>query len=511
MKYNLIFILVLFAKMSNAQFDYFIHTYFPYTDTLYADDFQSEIQLNDSSYLCAGWSTDYYNYGFSWVAKIDKFGNMIKQMKIDDTTTFTDGSSFNKIIETYDGQFVITQFLQTETPKEGRSGLVKINGNLDTIWTRNYPPYNGTDWTGLQSCIQTFDFGILAVGNNSIIGNANSTDFYILKTDSLGNKLWDTSYGGNAYDAAWDVVQTPDSGFLVIGITRSFGAGNLDNYLIKINKDGKKLWQKTYGTPLGEGATQIIKLSDNNFLLVSGATKGPGLYDDNEGVLIKINNNGTKIWQKDYGRPVLNDELWGAVEMPDSGIIAAGVMWVDTFNTHSAFAWVIKTDKNGNQLWEHLYNILSPNMVQDNYVFGIIKTNDGGVLLHGFATDTLSNTISKQDGFLLKLDSLGCNDSLCALSAAYQENYFNTAQAFDIFPNPANEQINIAITDGLNKWQQPFFIQIIDLTGRMVYSNRYTPPPNNIITIENLNIANGSYLIKLKTQNYENTKLFIKQ
>nr|MBK9651566.1 T9SS type A sorting domain-containing protein [Bacteroidota bacterium] len=488
-----------------------MHTYYPFTDTLNAEKFASLIQLTDSNYLAVGASTDQFTYIYSWLAKIDNQGKMVKQIKLYDTTVFKDGSQFSDIIQTYDGNFMISQVLINVAGNAKNVAMVKMNTTLDTIWTKIYSTYVGSSHTVSDACIESFDKGILAVGTcwNHLI--VNSSDFYMLKTDSLGNKLWDTAYGGNDYDAAWDVVQTPDSGFLVIGITRSFGAGNLDNYLIKIDKDGKKIWQKTYGTWFSEGPTQIFRLYDDNYLIVAGGTKGPGLYDDSDGTLIKINSSGTKIWQKDYGRPVLNDELWGAVEMPDSGIIAAGVMWVDTFNNHSAFAWVIKTDKDGNQLWEHVYNILSPTVIQDNYVFGIIKTNDGGVLLNGFATDTLSNSISKQDGFLLKLDSFGCNDSLCALSATYQENYFNTIQEFGVYPNPVQQQINIAMSAGLTKLHEPINIQIMDVTGRIVYSNRYTAPPTNIITIENVYVYKGIYLIKLKTQDYENTKLFIKQ
>jgi len=93
---------------------------------------------------------------------------------------------------------------------------------------------------------QTTDGGYILVGETWSFGAGNE-DIYLIKTDANGDTLWTRTYGGTVRDEGWAVRQTTDGGYIVAGYTQSFGAGWDNVYLIKTNSNGDTLWTKTYG------------------------------------------------------------------------------------------------------------------------------------------------------------------------------------------------------------------------------------------------------------------------
>jgi hypothetical protein len=101
-----------------------------------------------------------------------------------------------------------------------------------TEWTQTYGGTSG-DWC--FSVIQTVDGGYALAGRTDSFGAAGS--FWLVKTDSSGNMLWNQTYGGASSDAALCVVQTGDGGYALVGSTDSFGAGWTDFWLVKVAPD----------------------------------------------------------------------------------------------------------------------------------------------------------------------------------------------------------------------------------------------------------------------------------
>jgi hypothetical protein len=122
-----------------------------------------------------------------------------------------------------------------------------------------------------QRVVSTTDGGFAIAGQviHGVSPNANG-DAYLIRTDALGNALWEQTYGGTLYDAASDLIQTPDGGFFLLGWTRSYGAGQRDFYLIKTDSMGNQQWQRVYGGGGSESGANIISLSNGNYLLSGG-------------------------------------------------------------------------------------------------------------------------------------------------------------------------------------------------------------------------------------------------
>src|SRR5205085_4609235 len=107
----------------------------------------------------------------------------------------------------------------------------------------------------------------IMVGDADTVTNGlGDTDIWIIKTDSNGNKVWEKVYGGSKNDGGKTIENTSDGGFIVGGITRSFGLINPNYYLVKLNSTGDLDWQKTsYGTQYHDHAYRAIETSDYGF------------------------------------------------------------------------------------------------------------------------------------------------------------------------------------------------------------------------------------------------------
>ena len=104
---------------------------------------------------------------------------------------------------------------------------------------------------------------------------AGKSDAWIVKIDKDGNKVWDKTFGGKSYDGATSIIQSQDGGFVVAGYTCSKGAGERDTWIVKIDKYGSEVWDKTFGGKDWDQANSIIQSQDGSFV-VAGYTESKG-------------------------------------------------------------------------------------------------------------------------------------------------------------------------------------------------------------------------------------------
>ncbi|TDQ16570.1 helix-turn-helix protein [Algoriphagus boseongensis] len=102
-------------------------------------------------------------------------------------------------------------------------------------------------------------------------GSDTECDIQLTLKNDQGEILWQKIYGGSSYDKAGGVASTADGGFLILGSTSSFGKGNYDVLLIKVNANGEVLWQKTYGEFFNEYGYQITQMSSSGNFEIEGS------------------------------------------------------------------------------------------------------------------------------------------------------------------------------------------------------------------------------------------------
>jgi hypothetical protein len=156
-----------------------------------------------------------------------------------------------------------------QSSEQGDVMLTGFNTDGLIYWRKKYgDPIRGESPGGL---IMTNDGGFAVTGQNTRnIGTEIDGQLYLLRIDAQRDSIWQGSYGGNYNEWGSSLLQTPDHGFLLLGWTRSYGAGQRDFYLVKTDSVGNQQWQKTYGGNGSESGSCIIALSDGNYMLCGG-------------------------------------------------------------------------------------------------------------------------------------------------------------------------------------------------------------------------------------------------
>jgi len=213
-----------------------------------------------------------------------------------------------------------------------------INGQI--TFQKVYPTTYDKD---SREVLPTPDGGYIIAG---MTNNADITDcdLYVMKTDYAGEFVWGKIYGGAKPDYAYGIIETGDGNYFVIGYSQSFGGGDMDAYLLKIDPLGNVIWEKTYiGFGYDEGR-EIIKTQDGNFVIVGSTNSNLSSQD---AFLMKIDLTGAVIWIKYYGGNAV--EFGNSVqECPDGGLILTG----QTFSYgQGGDAFLVRTNANGDTLW----------------------------------------------------------------------------------------------------------------------------------------------------------------
>jgi len=276
--------------------------------------------------------------------------------------------------------------------------IIETNGS--SIGEISYEEFNrtfGRDADDRASYVQpTPDGGYILAGETASYG-AGGSDAWLIKTDADGKEVWNKTFGGAKDETDWNVQPTSDGGYILLGATKSFGAGNADAWLIKTDSDGNKVWDKTFGGPADDFGKSVQPTSDGGYILAGyTASFGAGIFDV---WLIKTDLGGREIWSKTFGGANL-DATWTVQQMNDDGYILAG----QTFNYGNgnilySDAWLIKTDSRGDKLWDKTFGGTALDSIDS-----VQPTSDGGYILVGV---TFSDGAGQSDAWLLKTDSQG--------------------------------------------------------------------------------------------------------
>ncbi len=205
--------------------------------------------------------------------------------------------------------------------------------------------------------IQINDGGIIVIG---LITSLDSTNGYILKLDRFGNKVWDKVIGGVGFDEINAAVKTKDGGFATVGSTQKKDRFDSDIWVIKFDKNGNKIWEKTFGGDFDDFASVIIQTDDGGFLI--GGVKSyckesvSNLLTKNVKDLwiIKLDKNGKKEWERVFNKSY-SEEIFSIQKTKDGHFLIGAISAVNGANK-KVLAWIIKVDSLGNKIWEKLFD-----------------------------------------------------------------------------------------------------------------------------------------------------------
>ncbi len=258
---------------------------------------RSMIQTTDGDYALAGMGME-IAVGIIdfWVVKVDSSGNQQWNMAgFDyDSTMNTNWGGANSIVQTSDGGFALAGGTSNS------SYLVKLDSQGNVQWRQSY---TGID---VSSLITVND------GDYIMAGSSNG-DFWLAKVNSTGEIQWSHTYGGEAVSYCTSMVQTSDGGYALAGFVET-STSESNALLIKTDSLGNMLWNQTYNGPSGYfEANSIIQTSDGGYVLAGGS---------NTVFMIKTNSDGKLLWNQTYGE--LGGEVaWSVIQTSDGGYALA--------------------------------------------------------------------------------------------------------------------------------------------------------------------------------------------
>jgi hypothetical protein len=447
-----------------------------------------------------------------WVVKTNSTGNIEWQNTI--------GGSGDDILysveQTFDGGYILGGASNSNISGDKTENCI---GDLD-YWIVKIDSFGNLQWQNtiggsgidiLYTTQQTFDGGYILGGasNSNISGdkteNSNGiNDYWIVKTDSLGNIQWQNTIGGSDNDILRTIKQTTDGGFILGGWSGSDISGDktensngfLDFWLVKTDTIGNIEWQNTIGGADMDGLYSVQQTFDGGFILGGGSEssisgdKTANNYGASDYWIVKTDSIGNIQWQNTIGGSN-GDYLYSIQQTSDSGYIIAGLSNSNISgnktenNSGGGDFWIVKIDDTGNIQWQN-----SIGGSNDDGAYYIQQTHDAGYIIGGWSISNISGDKTENswnnswDYWIVKLFP----DTITGIAQLPQlPNY-----PISISPNPLTTQSKLTFK---NPNKEKLLFTLYDITGRVTESVSTT---NNEIILTKGSKPAGVYLFNLK-------------
>jgi hypothetical protein len=354
------------------------------------------METADAGYVFAGYTRS-YGAGDSdiWLVKVKPKMNLEHRRNLGGTDVNigwsrayggTEDDFAYSLVQTVDGGYALTGYTQSYSSNLDFY-LVKTDAVGNMMWSKNY---GGASSDVAYSVVETSDGGYAIAGQTNSYGVGGQPDFWLVKTDSAGNKLWNKTYGGASGETAFSLVQTDDHGYALAGGTNSYGAGGADFWLVKTDSYGSALWNETYGGDNLEVALSLVQTVDGGYAMAGYANSSDTSLDF---WLVRTDSAGNALWNRTYGGE--NREIaYSLVQTIDGGFALAGFM---NSSSSGYDFYLVKTDAVGNMVWSRTYGGAG-----DDNGCSVVETSDGGYAIAGF-----THGPSGADFWLVRTDSAG--------------------------------------------------------------------------------------------------------
>jgi hypothetical protein len=348
------------------------------------------IQTNDNCCTIAGVS-----HRFFLLAKADLDGEILWWK------TYQTGEA-TCVIQTNDNGYAVAG--------SGDVNFIKTDFSGNILWAKNF--MNGSNTFKINSIAQTSDGGYILAGYTPA-GNYPQWDL-IIKTDSNGSTVWSRSYGTEkAQSFATDILVVED-GYVLAANSQLYG----------LDSEGSVKWEEPSIV-----ANSLTRTSDGGYLLTASAGS----------TVVKTDQEGKEQWRKTYrlGSQNIYNYLNWATETIDGGVIACGT----AYPNYAGVAWVIKTDADGNEVWNVTANHIS---LCDSQAASITQDADGSYVFTG-AINRLGNS-SLSEVWLAKVSSNIMNPTSVEVPASVIGGYSSPTPSIPEYPTTAILCVSLAVT-----------------------------------------------------------------
>jgi len=452
-------------------------------------------EVENGGYIIGGYSGFQYPEGSClFIAKLEANGDTIWIKKYENITTVLNSNIF----ETQNEQFIVVGTWQASNTSINQIFLMWIDTDGIIMWEKSQLLRNSKGF----SVRQTFDKGFVLAGSTEKYGNGQN-DLLILKTSILGDSTWAKTYGGAGSDYGYEIKQTADSGFIVLGSSESFD--QTGSYLIRTDNQGNVACRLDHSIFFTPGISSISvdiysELSTVGFDPVFGAGKIL-LYKESNitgkyNIVNTLQNFETDVVNDTSSYPVTRSHRYMLrvinecgdtslyslshksvfLEVYDGGNDTKSLIW-NHYEGANVVSYVILRgiDKNNLSVIDsipgsiNIYSDLNPPAGEILYqIKGILSgdNNDMYISYSNATTHVVTNVLSKKPG---------------------------SPGQFKVYPNPVYGQ---SIVEFSNPDRKRYDCFVFDISGRVL--RYYSNITGNSFVFQKEGLANGIYFIELR-------------
>jgi len=421
--------------------------------------------------------------------------------------------------------FIIFFCKCTESNLTVHEGSNSSNGTLELVQT-----FGGSKNDVAKSVVSTVDGGFAVLGyTQSLDGDitdkaTENYDFWILKFDSEAQLEWNKTYGGSGDERGRSLIETSDGGYALLGYSDSSDGdvssnnGNRDFWLVKINASGVLSWQKSFGYEGEDEGVSIIETSDNHLMLsgvldvtASGGEGNQGRFSTRHAGgdywAIKITPTGDIVWSRFYGG-TFTDSPTGIKETLNDGLISVGGSDsndVDISNNKGSYDfWIVKSDRNGDIVWEKSFGGSEIDEARDvisdgtgnHIIVGDTRSNDQDVAFNNGAADLWVIKVSNSGELLWNTSIGGSNfDVARSISTTFNNEFIiagsSRSSNGDVSKNQGQNDAWVLKLDNSGQllWETTIGGSEIDFSYDAVQINNGT-----IVAVGETNSSNGDII-----------------
>lgn len=380
---------------------------------------QSIQQTSDGGYIVAGYTNssdgDVTNLAGNydmWVVKLNSSGTV--QWK--KTIGTNNREEANYILETSNGGYILVGFVQYLSGNNNQDILVvNLTSSGNIAWQQTY---GGTSSEEAYD-VKEVSGGYIVVGGSwsndgDLTSNNGQGDFWVLRINTSGGIIWQKNYGGSGIEWASSVCQSSNGNLLVAGLSNSNDGdvsgnhGDYDSWLININENtGALIWEKSYGGTSYDAAYSIIPCSDGNTIFTGSTNSNDGDIGSNHGLsdlwVLKLDpSNGTILWNKTFGGSFMEGG-YSIAKTSDNGYFISGLTNSSNGDISGHLGnndyWVLRLDIAGNLLWQKCLGGSNLNGgTGDDDAYSGQQTSDGGYIVAGRAASTNGDITGSHGG-----------------------------------------------------------------------------------------------------------------
>jgi hypothetical protein len=360
-----------------------------------ATELLNDVQpTNDGGFIFAGLSG---SFGFgdddAYVLRTDANGDSLWS----NTYGGFDNDVAGSIRPTSDGGWIIAGSTASSGAGHTDMWLLKLAANGSQQWQHTY---GGAGYDFATAGEQTSDGGYILCGATTVSQFAYP-QARLIKTDSAGTVVWERTYGADDHEqAAMDVHQTSDHGYILCGYNSDFnlGHGGWDAWVLKTDSAGNNPQQQFYGGVGSDAAYSIQQTTDGGYILAGFTDRDASIAEDY--YFVKTDANLDTAWTRNWGRVFL-DEAFDVIQTSDGGYLATGHTCIPFFGDCRYDILLVKTDSNGDSLWTWQFG-----NEQNDGANATRQTSDGGYIVAGYNT---SPDVLDYDALAVHLEG-GCAD-----------------------------------------------------------------------------------------------------